>query len=197
MQDDPRRNRRRSIRLKGFDYSRPGCYFVTICTQHRACLLGDVVDGGVRLTAAGGMVQGVWDELSVRYSGVETDSFVVMPNHVHGIVVLTGDPSGMSLAEVVHRFKTLTTRQYAAGVRNLGWPAFHGRLWLRNYYEHLIRDRTSLDRIREYIATNPARWAEDPENPAASPQPETAFGQTNGGQPRGVAPTTPPPKSNR
>jgi len=192
MHDDPRRHRRRSIRLKGFDYRRAGAYFVTICTQHRACLFGDVVRGEVALTDAGAMVRRVWDELSGRYPGVETDAFVVMPNHVHGVVILTGEPSGLSLADVVHRFKTLTTRLYTAGVRNLGWPAFHARLWLRNYYERVIRDRTSLERIREYIAHNPARWAEDPENPAVAgagdrdPEP---------GQPRGVAPTSDTPRT--
>jgi putative transposase len=88
---DPRKHHRRSIRLQDYDYAMPGAYFVTICIQHQECLLGAVVNGEMVLNAAGQMVQRVWDELPAHYPGVEIDAFVVMPNHVHGIVVLTGD----------------------------------------------------------------------------------------------------------
>jgi REP element-mobilizing transposase RayT len=71
----------------------------------------------------------------------------------------------MSLGDVVHRFKTMTTKRYADGVKQLGWPPFRGRLWQRNYYEHIIRNEESLNRIREYIAANPLRWHLDRENP--------------------------------
>ena len=90
-QYDPRIHHRRSIRLQGYDYATPGAYFVTICIQNQECLLGAVVNGEMVLNAAGQMVQRVWDELPAQYPGVETDAFVVMPNHVHGIVVLIGD----------------------------------------------------------------------------------------------------------
>lgn len=73
----------------------------------------------------------------------------------------------MSLGDVVHRFKTMTTRRYANAVRQFGWPAFSGRLWQRNYYEHIVRDAASLNRIRRYILDNPARWAVDRETPDA------------------------------
>ncbi|MDF9392115.1 MULTISPECIES: transposase [Methylococcus] len=171
---------RRSIRLKDYDYSQAGAYFVTMCTQNRACLFGDVIDGAMRVNDAGRMVQTVWDELPLHYVGVELDTFVVMPNHVHGIIVLvgagpracpkSGRPQGaaptLSLPDVVHRFKTLTTKRYTDGVKTGGWPPFHGRVWQRNYYEHIIRDEVSLHRIREYIANNPQQWALDRENPA-------------------------------
>jgi putative transposase len=78
-----------------------------------------------------------------------------------------GDTHALSLADVVHRFKTLTTKRYADGVKTQGWPAFHGRLWQRNYYEHVIRGEESLNRIRRYIENNPASWAFDEENPRA------------------------------
>ncbi|HON94026.1 MAG TPA: transposase [Sedimentisphaerales bacterium] len=143
------------------------------------------------LNGAGRMVQTVWEDMGVYYSGVKTDEFVVMPNHVHGIIVLVGaTPRGrpdslnrtdagdgihsgqaqgpaptLSAPDVVHRFKTLTTKRYADGVKQSGWPTFSGRLWQRNYYEHIIRDDASLDRIREYIVNNPAKWALDRENP--------------------------------
>jgi REP element-mobilizing transposase RayT len=82
----------------------------------------------------------------------------------------------MSLPDVVHRFKTLTTKRYADGVKQCGWTPFAGRLWQRNYYEHIIRDEESLDRIRQYIADNPARWTFDRENPeATAPEPKDAW----------------------
>ncbi|HPN32919.1 MAG TPA: hypothetical protein PK843_00255 [bacterium] len=90
MTYDPNKHHRRSIRLKGYDYSQAGAYFVTICTQNRQCLFGDVTDGEMRLNAAGQMVQSVWDELPLFYPGVDIDEFVVLPNHVHGIVILVG-----------------------------------------------------------------------------------------------------------
>lgn len=180
----PEKHHRRSIRLKGYDYSQAGAYFVTICAQDRACLFGDVVDGEMRVNGAGWMVESIWNEMPVFYTGVETDEFVVMPNHVHGIVVLVGAaPRGrpvsgqaqvgqaqgpaptMSLADVIHRFKTMTTKRYADGVKTDGWPAFRGRLWQRNYYEHIIRSDVELSRIREYIVNNPLQWALDRENP--------------------------------
>jgi putative transposase len=128
------------------------------------------------------MVQAVWEELSIYYPGVEGDGFVVMPNHIHGVFVLVGagpracpekgQPQGvaptLSLPDVVHRFKTLTTKRYADGVKQSGWSPFVGRLWQRNYYEHIVRDEESLGRIIQYILDNPARWEFDRENPAAT-----------------------------
>ena len=219
MKYNPDIHHRRSIRLKGYDYTRPGAYFITICTQNRECLFGEVVNGEMRLNGAGAMVQSVWDEIPAFYPGVLTDAFVVMPNHIHGIVILvgaalrgrpgSGHPQGgvptvsaprgrpglghpqggaptgsqsrgvaraLSLPDVVHRFKTLTTKRYVDGVKRDGWPPFPGRLWQRNYYEHIIRDEQSLNRIRQYIADNPARWALDRENPdAGTPGPEDAW----------------------
>ena len=164
---------RRSPRLKDYDYAQAGAYFVTICTQDRACLFGDVADGEMRLNDAGRMVRAVWEELPDRYPGIETDAFVVMPNHVHGIIVIVGSgpvvgagpracpdhnqtptqigqpqgvaPTGLSLSDAVHRFKTLTTKRYADGVRDHGWPLFRSRLWQRNYYEHVIRNERELE----------------------------------------------------
>ena len=197
-------HRRRSLRLKGYDYSMAGAYFVTICTQDRACLFGDVVAGAMRLNEAGQMVSALWDGIAARFSNVEIDQFVVMPNHLHGILVLgdgaggmtterattrvaptgivgaplvgapatNGDPVGaplvgalVRLGDVVGAFKSLATTGYIAGVKARGWPEFRGRLWQRNYYEHVIRDESALERIRRYVDDNPARWEFDDENP--------------------------------
>jgi len=190
-----REHPRRSIRLDGYDYAESGAYFVTICTQDHLCLFGEIIDGDMRMTNPGDMVQAVWDELPSHYPGVSTDAFVVMPNHIHGIIMLAsvgagpracpgsarskeGQPQGvaptrggapaMSLGDVVARFKTLTTRRYTEGVRQSGWWPFPGRLWQRNYYEHIIRNEQALNHIRRYIVGNPQRWAQDRENPAAT-----------------------------
>jgi REP element-mobilizing transposase RayT len=194
MRFDPKRHHRRSIRLRGYDYSQLGAYFVTICVQDRECLFGEVVEEEMRLNDAGRMVQDVWNDLPRYYPGVALDAFVVMPNHIHGIIILVGagpcacpdagqpivgagpracpdagQPQGVArtlgLPDVVHRFKTMTTKRYTDGVKRFGWLPFRGRLWQRNYYEHIIRNEESLYRIREYILTNPMRWMMDCQNP--------------------------------
>jgi REP element-mobilizing transposase RayT len=187
MTSDPTRHHRRSIRLPAYDYAQPGTYFVTICTQNRECVFGEIVQGQMVLNARGQMVESFWRQLPQHYPRVEVGAFVVMPNHVHGIIVLVGAgpcacpehpgrprvDSGqsqgiaptMSLPDVVHRFKSLTTAKYRRGVLVDGWQPFLGRLWQRNYYEHIIRDEEELNRVRQYIADNPARWQQDPENP--------------------------------
>jgi REP element-mobilizing transposase RayT len=201
MKYDPKKHHRRSVRLKGYDYKQTAAYFVTVVTQDRQCLFGEIRDGDMRLNDAGFMVRAAWTALSHYYPGVDLDLSVVMPNHVHGVIVLVGagpracpkpiwpppdrtagkgQPQGVAptlgLPDVVHRFKTLTTRRYVDGVRGLGWLPFRDRLWQRNYHEHIIRDEDSLDRIRQYIQNNPARWLFDRENLAAiTPEPKDAW----------------------
>jgi len=190
MTYDPNRHHRRSIRLKGYDYTRAGAYFVTIVCQDRTCLFGKVVDGMMQLNDASRMVQTVRDEIPEYYPGVDVDASIIMPNHMHGIVVLF-DPVGagrrnrpddrdhtrpahpqgdaptkvLSLPDVVHRFKMLTTKRYTDGVKQMGWQQYNRRVWQRNYYEHIVRSEESLERIRNYILGNPALWDEDRENP--------------------------------
>jgi putative transposase len=185
------KHHRRSIRLAAYDYAQAGAYFVTVCAQNRECAFGEVVDAEMVLNEPGRMVATVWRELPHHYPGVEVDTLVVMPNHVHGIIMLvgagpcarpdvgagpracpdgvSGQPRGvaptMSLPDVVHRFKSLTTARYRRGVLQDRWPPFSGRLWQRNYYEHVIRNEEELDAIRQYVADNPGRWEEDSENP--------------------------------
>ncbi len=118
MMHDQDRNHRRSIRLKGYDYRTPGLYVVTICTQHRVSLLGEVVDGEMHPSPAGMMVQTVWDELPWAYPGVEIDAFVVMPNHVHGIVFLL--PDDLDQSGVSERERSMGGKGQAQG------PALRG-----------------------------------------------------------------------
>ncbi len=200
MRYDPERHHRRSIRLKGYDYSQPGAYFITIVTQNRECLFGDVVDGKMRLNDAGRMVERWWLELNHKFPAARTDAYVVMPNHFHGIVIIVGidlrvcpdrahpdrvcpdharpdrarpdgdAPHGDTLPTVVQWFKTMTTNEYIRGVKTLGWTPFPRRLWQRNYYEHIIRNDWEWNRIRAYIANNPLRWERDRENPSSVPR---------------------------
>ena len=194
MEFDPKTNKRRSLRLKNYDYSRTGAYFVTVCVRKRLCLFGDIVEGRMNASARGEMVAKAWHDLPGHYAGVNVDSFVLMPNHIHGIVVLNpnsvgaapcgrpssvtvvnaGQPRGvaptnekrLALPDVIHRFKSWTTKLYSDGVRRHRWPPFPGQLWQRNYYEHVIRDDDDLEKIREYILANPHTWDTDTENPA-------------------------------
>jgi putative transposase len=157
-------HRRRSIRLQGYDYSRAGAYFITICTQNRECMFGAIVDGKMVMNHAGDMIQTVWDEIPFHYAGIDIDEFIVMPNHIHGIIII-GNTETLSLPDVVHRFKTMATKRYADGVKQKRGASFPGRLWQRNYWEHIIRNGMELNRIREYINTNPTQWESDRLNP--------------------------------
>ena len=177
MSDVPNKPRRKHLRLRGFDYGQPGAYFVTICTQKRRCILGDVVDDEVVLSPQGRIVSDCWHDLANHYEHIELDEFVVMPNHIHGIVVIIDSGKGCganevgagfkpapkgrhSLSEVVRAFKTFSARRINHLRNRTGEP-----VWQRNYYEHGIRDDTSLLAVREYIVINPAKWSEDRDNP--------------------------------
>jgi REP element-mobilizing transposase RayT len=173
---NPEIHHRRSIRLKGHDYSETGAYFVTVCTQNRECLFGDVIEGEMRLNEVGKVINRWWKELNQKFITIETDVFIVMPNHIHGIITIVGAdlrvrPSGEGahigapLHKIIQWFKTMTTNEYIHGIKQLKWQPFVGKLWQRNYHERIVRNESELNRIREYITLNPARWAEDEENP--------------------------------
>jgi putative transposase len=167
------RHHRRSIRLKGYDYAQAGAYFVTMCTRDRACRFGDVVDGQMQVNQYGQVVADSWLWLSGRYPYVGLDEWVVMPNHLHGIIILT-EPDGRggsrtaptqnrkSLGRLIGTFKMVSTKRLNA-IRHTPGDS----VWQRNYYEHIVRNEESLARIRQYIIDNPARWDKDRENPLA------------------------------
>ena len=175
---NPDRHRRRSIRLKGYDYSTAGAYFVTLCVKGRGNLLGDIVDGNIQSNEYGRIVETSWEWLGQQYPYVDLDEWVVMPNHLHGIIVIRDDCSDSRIAptpiaptrialthkplgRLVGAFKTVSTKEI-----NLirGTPA--ATIWQRNYYEHIIRNEGELARIRKYIDENPLKWNLDQENPA-------------------------------
>lgn len=181
---------RHSIRLREYDYSQSGAYFVTICTRESECLLGQIEHGQVVLSEAGEIAQSVWLGLSNRFPSVTLDEYVIMPNHIHGIVLvgaqfIAPDPKDdmahrvCTLGDIVRVYKTtvtrlIRTRNYSVTDRdtiNTGGmnPAPTDTVcfgWQRNYYEHVIRNDDDLQRTREYILGNPVRWDEDENNPA-------------------------------
>ena len=183
MNESTDKHHRRSLRLKDYDYAQSGAYFVTIVTRGRACLFGEVLDGDMQLNDAGRMVQSVWDDLPAHYPRLKPDEFVVMPNHIHGVIMLSdritagdGDvgtdgragfkpaPTNAQhgLLEIIRALKTFSAQHINELRHTIG-----ASIWQRNYFEHVIRDEESLNRIRQYILDNPARWEFDRENPAA------------------------------
>jgi putative transposase len=191
MAYDPTKHHRRSIRLRGHNYSGGGTYFVTVCVQDKQCVLGRVVDSRMILSECGQVVQHVWDMLPRRFPTLVLDALQLMPNHLHAILVIPGtglEPSlavatgaavielgpqaagresrsrNPSMGEVVGSFKSIST----IAVNRL--EARTGRRLLQeNFFEHIIRSVDELEKIRDYIRQNPARWHEDPENPDRTP----------------------------
>jgi len=168
---------RHSIRLKGYDYTQAGAYFVTVCSYGRVSLFGEIIHEEMQLNEFGHRVQAEWLKTETFRSSVELDEYVVMPNHFHGILIISGAvtegtarraptaprfgrPVVSSLATFIRSFKSATTRSINQLRHSPGLS-----VWQRNYYEHVIRDDTSLDRIRQYILSNPLRWDMDRENP--------------------------------
>jgi REP element-mobilizing transposase RayT len=170
----PQRNRR-SIRLQGYDYSQAGAYFVTICTQNRECLFGEIADRQMVLNDAGKIVADEWMKIAEISNEIELGKWVVMPNHFHGILVINDSVGAihesplqmtvtqrrnMALPKLIGRFKMLSSKRINETRNTPG-----AKLWQRNYYEHIIRNDDELNRIREYIINNPAQWEMDRENP--------------------------------
>jgi REP element-mobilizing transposase RayT len=187
MKYNPDIHHRRSIRLKEYDYSLEGAYFITICTQNKENLFGVVVGAGSKpalmdsammnpalmvLNDVGKIIEYTWNDLPNHNHGIELDEFIIMPNHVHGIVVLTDSerignkraglepaPTGKyGLSEIVRQFKTFSAKRVNKIRNTHGVP-----MWQRNYYEHIIRNDNELNSIREYINNNPVNWEIDDE----------------------------------
>ena len=156
-------SRRKPTRLPGFDYRAPGPYLVTVCCQHREHRFGRIFDEAVNPSPAGQMVADIWTSIPDRFPTVVLDLFVVMPNHIHGLLWFEpgATPSHPALGDVIGWFKAVTTNRYIHGVRTAGWPPYDRSLWQRTFHEHIVRNDADMDRIRTYIANNPATWHED------------------------------------
>jgi len=166
MEIDSTRQNRRSIRLKGYDYSQDGMYFLTICAYQQECLFGAIVNGVMQLNELGRIVSEQWGAVSRRFPAVELDAFVVMPNHFHGILAIvedgaTADDKRPTVGEIVGAYKSLCIHHCLEWTKRNMPDRTLGKLWQRNYWEHVIRNESELNQIREYIHNNPAQWELD------------------------------------
>ncbi len=181
---------RKSIRLKGYDYSQAGEYFVTICTNERTCIFGEIVDGVMRLSEVGRMVDACWEAIPAHYENTRVDVFQIMPNHLHGIVEIAeriaptpnhASSVGVeyvqplrkrpkqhhyqhvipkSLGSIIRSFKAAVTREVR---RNKNHE--HTMIWQRDFYDHIVRSDIEYFYIRRYIEFNPLLWHLDSDNP--------------------------------
>lgn len=154
--------RRNSLRYQGYDYTQIGGVFVTLCTHHRQHLFGIVIDGQMAHSQAGALACDRWRSIPDRFPEVAIDEFVVMPDHVHGIL-WTGLGSqtaerGATPGDVIRWFKATVHAGYRYGVLQEDWTQYDRHLWHRDYHDHVLRNDADLERIRQYIASNPARW---------------------------------------
>ena len=184
MKFDPQKHHRHSIRLKEYDYTQPGGYFITMVTYQREHLFGEIENEEMKLSKFGLAAKQQWEKLPKRFSNIEIGAFVIMPNHVHGIIRIierTGTagtsetlgsdssrraqteafqkPVPSSIPTIVRSYKSAVSYRINLMRCTDGVP-----VWQRNYYEHVIRDHEDWDRIERYIESNPSRWAEDEEN---------------------------------
>jgi len=161
--------KRQRMRLASYDYSRAGAYFVTVCVRDRKCLFGAIEAEEMCSTRIGQTVASCWLEIPKHFPNAALDEFVIMPNHLHGIILLNDVVAGHArpLPVIIGSLKTAVSRQ--AGVS----------VWQRSYWERIIRSEAELNQARRYIEENPARWPADKENPAnahAEPCPATPRG---------------------
>lgn len=177
------RHHRRSIRLPHYNYSQSGAYFVTIVAWYRECLFGEIKNGEMKLSRYGKVVQKWWKEIPVHFDNVETSAFVIMPNHVHGIILIEecrgtvpvpndkayphtqgGETPPLrtpTLGQIIAYFKYQSTKE----MNRLDNTGTVTKFWQRNYYEHIIRNETDLQNKTDYIQANPLLWDKDGENP--------------------------------
>jgi REP element-mobilizing transposase RayT len=194
--DLPNPNRhRRSTRLQSWDYAQSAPYFVTICTEDRLCVFGEIVEDASHLNRYGQIAEACWQAIPAHFPHVELDAFVVMPNHVHGILLIVSDaPTNdvtvndsrgaamlrpyddvrkphqigvqpRSLSAIVRSYKSAVAKQINQ-LRNTPGAT----LWQRNYYDRIIRNQRELEAKRQYVEDNPMQWALDEENPDVRPK---------------------------
>ena len=172
------KHQRHSLRIKNYNYSLPGAYFITICTYREENILGYIIDGKIKLNVLGKINEREWLKTFQIRENIQSDKYIVMPNHFHGIIILTNNKKGVlqyaptnifrspsqTIGSIVRGFKSAVTRE----IKRLDYPFLYS-IWQRNYYEHIIRNERELNRIREYIQNNPLRWQFDRENLEGKP----------------------------
>jgi REP element-mobilizing transposase RayT len=179
----PKKHHRRSIRLREYDYSQAGAYFIAVCTWNKECLLGSIENGEMVLNDAGRVADKCWYDIPVHFPHVALDKWIIMPNHVHGILfivdTIVGAKNFSPLPDTGHLLGTSKTigaiiRGFKIGVTK--WMRQHNiihEVWQRNFYDHIIRNENSMHEIREYIRYNPIQWERDELNPFNNNQNDT------------------------
>ena len=188
MKYNPETHHRKSVRLKEYDYSHPGAYFITICTHNRESVFGHIENGELIFKRFGRLIFSQWNNIPEHFRNVRLDELIIMPNHIHGVLFITdvgakhfrrkGDPNLRelsknasplrmahgtktgSLSAIIQNYKSVTTRKINKIRQKPGT-----KFWQRNYYEHIIRNEKELNQIRQYIIDNPLNWEADEENP--------------------------------
>ena len=155
--------KRRPQRLKDYNYSQNGAYFITICTQNRLPLFGDIAGGAVALNKAGKMVEERL--LNIATDTVFVEKYCIMPDHIHTILLISGDGTTQgsfptTISETVQRFKTITTKLYIDGVKNGDYPPFDKKIWQKSFHDHIIRNEQDYQDVWNYIDENPLKWEE-------------------------------------
>ncbi|HMG16741.1 MAG TPA: hypothetical protein VK590_14895 [Saprospiraceae bacterium] len=181
MKFNPHIHKRSSLRLKGYDYSNSGLYFITICCQGKFCYFRKIENELMLLNDPGKMILDCWLTLRTGFENINLLEFIIIPNHFHGIIEILNNPyvadnsivsketkeifkiinKPKTLGDIIGSFKSKTTLQYIRGVKLLAWEPFDGLLWQRNFYEHIIRNKKSYEFISNYILNNPSSWKED------------------------------------
>jgi putative transposase len=186
---DPQKHHRHSIRLQGYDYSQTGAYYVTIVTRHRECLFGEIVSAEMVLNEYGKIADECWLAIPEHFPNVELGAYVIMPNHVHGVIVIRAsgsllttkmvdDGRGAAMLRPYHDEQNphkinvkpgslgAIMRSYKSAVSYRINKEYNATdIWQRNYYEHIIRDARDLQNKTDYIVANPLLWEQDEENP--------------------------------
>ena len=174
--------KRKSIRLRKYNYSLPNYYFVTICANNRQCLFGKINNGKIKLNAIGETTNKYWRQLVKQFNHISLGKYIIMPNHLHGIIIIKNVGAGyprpqIPLGQIIAWFKYQSTKQInqiindPAGIINNGREdraptnKKYPKIWQRNYYEHIIRNEEELGRIEQYIITNPTMWSYDTNRP--------------------------------
>jgi putative transposase len=174
MNNHPQKFFRKTTRLREYDYSIPGAYFITLVASQRKCIFGNVIEGQMQLNRYGHLIEAAWMDLPSHYPQVNLGTFIVMPNHVHGIVLINEvdhltrsggaeirnsskmDIALYGLSEIVRALKSYSARRINELRKMHGNP-----VWQRSYYDRIIRNEAELHDIMQYILSNPMNWQED------------------------------------
>jgi putative transposase len=161
MKYDPKLHHRRSIRLKGYDYAQAGAYFITPCVQGKKHLFGEIKENEMICNAFGQIAYDTWGNITSNFENIELGAFVIMPNHTHHILIIKSDDNVKTLGEIVGAYKSLVVHHCLEYIEENNLDIRLGKVWQRNYWEHIIHDERSFHNITNYIVNNPKNWNND------------------------------------